>query len=327
MNSIAKTIKDSPLFTGMNSLELNMVSAFLETRKYKKGEYIFKRGELGTEMFIVKSGRISSMVLDKDGNERELYEFASGRFFGEMSIIENESRSASCIAREDSEVFVLDEIDFYRLVQEQPLLGSKMLSSMARVMSGWLDEASGFLHDLVRWGESARKRAVSDELTGLFNRRFLEEVSRSRFLRAGADAPICSVLMLDLDYFHNINENYGSQAGDSVIKLAGTKYSLLVREGDVASRLAGDEFAFFMPEAGPKDAAILAERIRRATEELSMELVDKKGQTNRLKLSASIGLASSPADATDQAGLFAAADKALFKAKEQGRNRVFAFSQ
>lgn len=326
MNPVVSSIKDTPLFFGMSALELNAISAFLEARRYKKGQHIFKQGDKGTEMFIVKSGSIRSLAVDRDGNERDLYDFGPGRFFGEMSIIENEPRSATCIAIENSELFVLEGIDFYRLVWEHPMLGSKMLSSMAKVMSGWLDEASGFLHDLVRWGESARKRAITDELSGLFNRRFIEELSKARFIRAVEEAPRCSALMLDLDFFHTINENFGTKAGDKVIAIAGSKYSQLLREGDVGARLSGDEFAFFMPDAGLKEAMALAERIRSETEALIIELADKSGKTKQLKLSASIGLASSPLHATDQEGLFAMADKALFKAKETGRNRVFSFN-
>ncbi|GAB1454818.1 MAG: GGDEF domain-containing protein [Spirochaetia bacterium] len=327
MNPIVTAISDTPLFIGMSGLELNAVSAFLEPRRFAKGEIVCTRGDPGTEMFIVRTGRVASMAVDKDGNERQLYEFGPGRFFGEMSIIENEPRSATCIALDETELLVLEGLDFYRLVWEHPMIGSRMLSSMARVMAGWLDEASGFLHDMVRWGETARKRAVTDELSGLFNRRFLEESSRSRFARNSNEPPLCSVLMLDLDHFHELNERYGSKVGDAMIAKAGAVYAKLVRDGDVAARLSGDEFAFFMPDAGVEEALAVAERIRAETEALAIDLVaDVSGGHDRISLSASIGVASSPEDATEADMLFAAADKALFRAKENGRNRVARFA-
>ncbi|HQO65134.1 MAG TPA: GGDEF domain-containing protein [Spirochaetales bacterium] len=326
MNPVVAAIADTPLFAGMSGLELNAVSAFLEPRRYAAGAVIFRRGEPGTEMFIVRAGRVASLALDRDGNERQLYEFGPGRFFGEMAIIENEPRSATCVALETTELLVLEGIDFYRLVWEHPMIGSRMLVSMAKVMAGWLDEASGFLTDLVRWGETARKRAVTDELSGLFNRRFIEEASRSRFARNSSEPPLCSALMLDLDRFHALNERFGTMAGDSIISTAGAAYSRLIRDGDVAARLSGDEFAFFMPDAGPEEALAAAERIRSETESLYLEFRSGPGATpQRVSLSASIGVASSPFDATDSAGLFAAADKALFSAKEAGRNRVVRF--
>lgn len=327
MNPIVMAISNTPLFIGMSGLELNAVSAFLEPRRLAKGQIICTRGEPGSEMFIVRTGRVASMAIDKDGNERQLYEFGPGRFFGEMSIIENEPRSATCVALDDTELLVLDGLDFYRLVWEHPMIGSRMLSSMARVMAGWLDEASGFLHDMVRWGETARKRAVTDDLSGLFNRRFLLESSRARFARTSNEAPLCSVLMLDLDHFHELNERYGSKVGDTMISMAGAAYAKLVRDGDVAARLSGDEFAFFMPDSGPKEALEVAERIRAETESLAIQLeMEASGGLHSVSVSASIGVASSPDDASEVDALFAAADRALFLAKEKGRNRVARFA-
>lgn len=326
MNPIVEFIQGVSIFQGMSGLELNAVAAFMEPRRYPVGACIFSQGEPGAEMYIVRRGRVTSLVREADGGERELYEFGPGRFFGEMSVIEGEPRSASCRALEDVELLVLEGIDFYRLVWEHPAIGVRMLGSMAKVMAGWLDEASGFLNDLVRWGETARRRSVTDDLSGLFNRRFLEEAVGGRFSRCGKDGggpPRCSLLMLDMDRFHLINERYGSGAGDAVISTAGACFGRLVREGDVAARLAGDEFAFFMPDAGPDEAMAAAERIRAEAAELYLEFrAGKNAAPDRVNLRVSIGVASSPEDAVAQHELFERADKALFASKEAGRDLV-----
>lgn len=324
MNHVVETIQRSPLFAGMSGLELNAVSAFLEPRRFRKGDVIFRRGDRGKELFIVRSGLVASTVTDSDGRERELYRFGPSGFFGEMSVIEDEPRSATCVALEDTELLALEGLDFYRLVWEYPMLGSHMLAAMARVMAGWLDEASGFLTDMVRWGETARRRAVTDELSGLFNRRFIEEAAHARFARSASGS--CSILMLDLDRFHLINDSYGKEAGDAVLSTAGAAYSRLVRDGDVAARLSGDEFAFLMPDAGIDEALALAERVRAETESLYLEFRAGPGASpKRVRLSASIGAAASPEHADGPEALFAAADKALFAAKRGGRNRVVRF--
>jgi diguanylate cyclase (GGDEF)-like protein len=327
MNPAVSAIRESPLFLGMSGLELEAVSSYLEPRRYPSGAVIFRKGDPGAEMFIVKTGLVASLAVDSDGNERQLYEFGPGRFFGEMSIIENEPRSATCVAVDDTELFVLEGMNFFTLVWEYPMIGTQMLSSMSRVMAGWLDEASGFLHDLVRWGETARRRAVTDELSGLFNRRFIEETARTRFNRSAGEAPLCSALMLDLDRFHALNERFGAGVGDSIIKAVGAAYGRLLRDGDVAARLSGDEFAFFMPDTGPEEALMAAERIRAETESLLLRFQPAGASTpEAVRLSASIGVASSPLDAVDAVGLFEAADKALFRAKEAGRNRIVKYS-
>lgn len=323
MSPLVDFIRTTSLFGTLDGLQLNAVSAFLGVRRYAAGQLIFKQGDPGAEMFIVHSGMVTLLARDKDGSDREVYEFGPGRFFGEMSIIEGEPRSATCEAVEDTELLVLEGVDFFRLVWEHPMIGVRMLSSMAGVMAGWLDEASGFLGDLVRWGETASKRAVTDSLSGLFNRRFLEEAVRGRFSRAGGSIPGCALLMLDIDHFHALNERYGTPAGDTVIGTAGAAFGNLLRDGDVAARLAGDEFAFFMPDAGIAAALSLAERIRAEAAKLILNLVPvKAGGMEQVSLSVSIGVAASPGHAQDPEGLTAIADKALFRAKEEGRNRV-----
>ena len=323
MSQLVEFIRTTSLFGALDGLQLNAVSAFLGQRRYAAGQLVFRQGEPGAEMFIVYSGMVTLLAKDKDGSDREVYEFGPGRFFGEMSIIEGEPRSATCEAVEDTELLVLEGVDFFRLVWEHPMIGVRMLSSMAGVMAGWLDEASGFLGDLVRWGETASKRAVTDSLSGLFNRRFLEEAVRGRFSRAGGSIPGCALLMLDIDHFHALNERFGTPAGDIVIGTVGVAFGKLLRDGDVAARLAGDEFAFFMPDAGIAAALALAERIRAEADRLILDLVPVKADgVERFSLSVSIGVAVSPLHARNPEDLTAIADKALFRAKEEGRNRV-----
>jgi diguanylate cyclase (GGDEF)-like protein len=287
---------------------------------------IFHQGDTGASMYFVKSGHVVSMARDVDGNEREVYEFGPGRFFGEMSIIDNAPRSATCEVLEEAELLVLDAIDFYRIVWEHAEIGVLMLVRMAKIMAGWLDEASLFLQDIVRWGETARKRAVIDEMSGLFNRRFLEEAMRSRLSRHAGRVPASALLMLDIDNFHDINSQLGVEAGDAVIASAGAIYSTLMPEGGVAARLSGDEFAFFLPGLDYPAALELAEVIRCASEQLFLEFRPGPGAAPvKANLSVSLGVAAAPAHASDARSLYQAADKALFMAKEAGRNRVVLF--
>ena len=316
-----------PLFKCMSGLEVNAVAAFLEPRRFISGDTVFREGESGKELFIVRSGLIGSYVAQTDGTRREVYEFAPGVLFGEMAIIEDEPRSATCYAKEDSELLVLDGIDFYRLVWEHPAIGVKLLASMARVMTEWLDEASGFLGGLVRWGEAARRRAVTDELTGLFNRRFLEETMATRFAAGSGSARRSALLMLDIDRFRDINARFGAKGGDAAIAVTAAAFAPLFREGEVGARLSGDEFSVFLPGAGMERALELGEQMRAAAEALRIELPSPSdGAPTLASLTVSVGAAASSTEGSDRVAdpgaLVAAADKALFRAKESGRNRI-----
>lgn len=324
MNEIVVFLEKVPIFAGLSELERTAVSAFLEKRRVRDDGYVCRQGDRGAEIFIVKEGNVSTIISTQEG-EREVCSFGPGRFFGEMAIIDGLPRSASCRARGDAELLVMDGIDFYRLVWEYPMIGVKMLTAMSGVMVGWLGDSSRFLGDMVRWGERARKRSITDELSGLFNRRFLEECVHSRFARGSALSRRCSLLMMDLDRFRDINAQFSTQAGDAAISNVATAIERLSREGDIAARLSGDEFAVFLPDTGREDAFHLAEGLRAEVESLYLEF--RKGPDlapERVCLTASVGVASSPEEVDSPEELIAMADKALYKAKEGGRNRVSA---
>jgi diguanylate cyclase (GGDEF)-like protein len=327
MNSIADFLAHVPIFSGLEHGELEALAVFLEPRRYAAGSIVFSEGEKGAEMFVVRSGEIESYMPTSGGKQRILTVFKSGGLFGEMAIVEGEPRSASCRAKADSELLAFQAIDFYRFIWEHPLAGSRLLKKMTSVMVGRLIRASGFLLDMATWGETARRRAITDDLSGLFNRRFLEEASRLRFGGVGA-VRSSSLLFLDLDNFHALNERYGSEAGDAIIVLVSAMIRRVVRENDIAARLSGDEFAILLPGTGRADALALAETLRAETAALAFEfrsVADSPDESARVTVS--IGEATYPEDASTQAALFEAADRALFGAKKTGRNSVCAFNE
>lgn len=316
-------LAEIPLFTLMSRLELEAVSEFLEPRMYQKGATIFAEGDTGTEMFIVHTGIIGMYMTQSDGGKREQKPFEAKAFFGEMALVEGECRSATCYAIENSKLLVLSGLDFFRMVWDYPMLGVKLLKSMTKVMIERLSKASGFLDDMVRWGEIARRRAVTDDLSGLFNRRFLEESIKTRFSRGFGESRKCSLLMIDFDKFRDINLTYGTMAGDAVITNAGALIQRIVGENHIPARLSGDEFAILLPDAGITEALQLAETLQAEIAALYLEFRTGPGKKpEKVILTLSIGVASCPEHAKTESDLFHAADQGLYRAKKEGRNRV-----
>jgi diguanylate cyclase (GGDEF)-like protein len=126
--------------------------------------------------------------------------------------------------------------------------------------------------------------------------------------------------MLDLDHFKQINDEYGHQQGDEVLALVADVLRDFSRDIDAPARYGGEELAVVLPQTDSEGAEQLAERIREAVERLEVPRVD--GGAGTLRLQASFGVASLPENAVDRAGLIAAADAALYRAKRAGRNRV-----
>ncbi|MDR1287675.1 MAG: GGDEF domain-containing protein [Treponema sp.] len=314
----------SPLFANMSELEFNAVTAFLERRRVKKGTTIFMEGDAGEDMYVFLAGSLSAFVSQSDGTQRWLFDIKQGDFFGEMSVIAHEPRSATLTAKEDTDVMVLQGIDFYRIIFEHPMIGVKMLKAIGAVQNQWLDQTSKHLSDLMRWGETARRRAITDELTGLYNRRFLEESIKDRFDQGSVGLRKMSLMMLDLDKVHAINERHGPQAGDQVIITVADVLRLVMRSGDIAARLSGDEFAVLLPDTDAVEAKMVAERIRESVMKKEVMVPKSPGVPEKVPINirTSLGIAVAPTHAKNLEGLLFAADGALRKAKELGRNRV-----
>jgi len=163
-----------------------------------------------------------------------------------------------------------------------------------------------------------RELAVVDELTGLHNRRFFDgrlQYELDRFLRYGS--PI-SLLVMDIDHFKAVNDQYGHPDGDRVLQQLSALCASMIRRVDLLARIGGEEFALLMPNTEEQGARAVADRLRRRVAETPFELAETS-----LDLSVSIGLVTIKAGwQGDPAQLFRAADQALYKAKLDGRNRV-----
>ena len=323
------SISALPLFSDLDKKEFNVVKHFLKIIHVDKDESIFKEGDNGEDMFIFFMGSLSAYVSQSDGNTRKLFDVKHGDFFGEMSIIAHEPRSATITATQDSIVMKLHKKDFYRIITEYPNAGFKMLRIISGTQNQWLDQSSKSYSDLIRWGEAARKRAITDEMTGLYNRYFLEESIKERFSNKSMNLRVMTLLMMDLDKIHGINDRHGTKGGDLTITAAANIISECVRPGDIPSRLAGDEFAILMPDTDLGSALVVAERIREQIENKQIEVPASPGadDTTFISTRTSIGIAMAPLHAKTLEKLEETADEALRKAKELGRNRVEVYSK
>ena len=166
--------------------------------------------------------------------------------------------------------------------------------------------------------EQLRQFSIHDPLTGLYNRRELETSLFKEIQRSDRSSHPLSLLMLDIDFFKHVNDTYGHQAGDEVLQHLAKIVTATIRAGDTATRFGGEEFVVILPETGTTDAQKLAERIRKDI----ADSVVTTSSGNSITYKVSIGIATYPKHGTDQASLLAAADKALYRAKESGRDRV-----
>lgn len=322
MNATAELLRHVEIFSLLEGAELDALTRRLHARGVESGSLIFEEGDGGSELFIVQTGRVSVSVRLNNGLEQEIAEFRAGDFFGEMSIFEDAPRSASCRTKEKSTLLSLQKEDFYRLTAEHPQVSIKLMHKMLSIITWRLRNTSEFVSDMVEWGEEARRRAITDELTGVYNRRFLDEALEGYFAAARDSGKPLSLIMVDLDHFREINETYGPKEGDRTIVAAVSAFKKVLREHDVIARYGGDEFTVILPETGLREAGRVAERMRREIERRAGGPASPEAGASGVRVTTSQGVAAYPDNGRDAGTVRAKADEALYRAKETGRNRV-----
>jgi diguanylate cyclase (GGDEF)-like protein len=317
-------LADIPTFSELNKNELITMGQILQSVYVNKDDIIFKEGDTGDNMFILLSGFLSAYGAQADGKQRWLFDIKPGDFFGEMSLIAHEPRSATVYAKTNSILLMLTVVDFFNFIDEYPMISYKILKAISSVQNQWLNQSSKTYSDLIRWGETARKRAITDEMTELYNRRFLEESIKKLFMNSFMNFRIMSLLMIDLDKIHLINDKYGTKAGDLVIIETANVIRSCLRQGDIPARLSGDEFAILLPDTDKNDAYSVAQKIRESMEKMQIKVPSSPGANDNIliKTCVSIGIAITSAHEDTMENFVETADKALRKAKDFGRNRV-----
>lgn len=166
---------------------------------------------------------------------------------------------------------------------------------------------------------------IMDHLTGVYNRRYLDRRIASEAIRARRyDMPL-SMMMIDIDHFKAVNDRYGHQAGDCVLKRLGELLVKKVRVTDVVARYGGEEIAVLTIQTKISDAFDLAERLRQAVEATVMVPADEKEKREAVCITVSIGVAGFDEQVFDSQEMMKKADMALYQAKREGRNRVIAY--
>ncbi len=170
--------------------------------------------------------------------------------------------------------------------------------------------------------ETLARQAMTDPLTGLGNRRYLENQAVMEIARAKRSGKPLSLIAIDLDHFKGINDSHGHGAGDIVLQAFAARTRELLRDGDVLCRMGGEEFAVLLPDTSGDQATQVAERLRQALEASPVRLGQEGAEDVRVCYTASLGVTPVMADEASLYPAFKRADQGLYAAKAQGRNRV-----
>ncbi len=312
MNTIAAELAQTELFQDVPDTVLRMVVEHSAPRDLAAGEVLLAPGRANHHVYLLLSGTLGLHF--ESLNSPEIRELRKGVSVGEMSIIDDTHPSAYVVAKEASRVFPIHR----ELVQQLVAETNPVARNLLRLMSQWMKaNTQRIVQDRTQIWELT-DRANVDGLTGLYNRRWLDNaLTRLMAQATKGEQPLC-ILLIDVDFFKRYNDTYGHQAGDQALMALGDVLKTTVRPYDFATRYGGEEFLVLLPNTTQSEGIAVAERIRRTTEHQALACPDGKPLPG---ITVSVGLAVSGPDSTAET-LVGAADVQLYRAKEDGRNCV-----
>lgn len=227
------------------------------------------------------------------------------------------------------------KIGLFPLISENKLLGCVVTKSTDNILS---EKEISYLEQLTNQAATTinranvyaeiLKHATLDALTGFYNRRQLEERIKQEVSGAKRQKRNLCTIMTDIDYFKNVNDTYGHAAGDLVLKNVSSVIKHQLRDYDIAGRYGGEEFAIILPYTKIEEAQMVAQRLRRAVENTKIDISKVNTDTDEKIIGVTISLGISEYKTGDnEKTLLQKADKALYKAKESGRNRAEVYEE
>ncbi|MGA7800627.1 MAG: GGDEF domain-containing protein [Gammaproteobacteria bacterium] len=302
------------LFQDVEAAVLDWIVGSCRIVELRPGDVLLTPQHANHALYVLLEGRLQVRVGTTE--PPLLTSLTAGACVGEMSVLERMPPSATVTAETDSRVLELHEDFLWLLINRQPLIARNLLA----ILSARLRADNYTLMESLQQQRVFEQNAKIDTLTNLHNRRALHESLNAMLARCQGGERTLSVIMVDVDHFKHYNDRHGHLAGDhALIAVANTIRSHL-RTGDDAARFGGEEFVVLLPDTPLDDALAIAERLRKA---VSRKRIARSNGPSLPPITVSVGVANC-ADADTAEGLLAAADAALYRAKNAGRNRVCA---
>jgi len=283
-----------------------------EVRTLDKGELLIKLGQPNRLMSMILSGRLSVHLEWPDGEPVAVLE--AGETVGELSVMDASPASAYVVAAEPSRLLAIDEKAFWQLVDASHDFAINLLLMLAQRLRA----NNSTVSTNIKLSREYKKNAMIDGLTGLYNRRWLEEALPRFMGRYAKGSRPLAILMVDVDHFKRLNDGHGHPAGDLVLVAVAQALRQNLRPTDLVARYGGEEFVVILPDTDDIGARLAAERLRLEVSKLVLKKADGEALP-RVTISLGGARMKPPQSVTE---LLNAADGCLYESKRHGRNRV-----
>ncbi len=301
-DDLRQRLLSSRLLQGIPAPLVAMVVAGSETRELAPREALLLAGTENSTLYVVLTGLVSVHVPGADEAHARL---GVGECVGELSLVDGQRVSADVIAEEPTLVLGFSRDQLWSLVDSSPEAARNLL----RILAGRIRADDAVLGESSRQKRHLEHLAMVDGLTGLRNRRWLDEAFTRQLTRAIRAGQRLSLLMVDIDHFKRLNDVHGHPFGDAVLQRVARTLAEGLRPQDLLARYGGEEFAVLLPGIEVQNAVAIADRLRRAVE-----------ASDGTQVTVSIGVACLQREDT-LPSLLGRADEALYRAKAAGRNR------
>ncbi len=318
MKEKIKLLKKTDLFSRFMERDLEVIAKHSQYHDYKKGELIFKDGSQEEGLFIIKKGEALITKHKSDDEDINLARFITGECFGELDLLKNAPRNANAIAEKDTTLLAFPmKGKFYKdVIQKHPEISARMLYKLLAIIAGRIRNTNRLITEKSPWIRDLRRQLFSDQLTGLYNRSFLEEDFAELLPGFGETT---TLVMLKPDNFKDINDEFGHDAGDKVLRLMAIFVQSILREDDIGVRYRGNELAIVLPDTETEDAIKIAEEIRSTVNDMDISHIINNTDLN---VTISFGIATYPVHAEDNLKLIEIAYNKMFEARNGGGDKI-----
>jgi len=305
-------IEKSRLFREISLESIEYLLNICQVIEFTPGKNVLSPNKFNSCIYIVLSGRLGIHLGDPDGSPHIVFE--EGDYVGEISILDGKPVSAFVVAQEHSRLLMIHQEALWALVN----ISHGVSRNLLYILSGRIRYSNEALRTSNKLQVESEHAAHTDGLTGLHNRRWLSDSFKRQMHRCELSNLPCTVIMLDIDHFKEVNDRFGHIAGDRILCTMSQVLLNTMRPADLIARYGGEEFALCLPDTSTEDSSLIAERLRISISEAKTYIEDGKQLPT---ITVSIGIASMhPGQTLDS--LISNADSALYRAKAKGRNCI-----
>jgi diguanylate cyclase (GGDEF)-like protein len=283
-----------------------------DVRTLVPGEVLLTMGQANRAMYMILSGKLSVHLEGPHSEAVAMLE--AGQTVGELSVMEGAPASAFVVCAEPARLLVVDETRFWNLVNASHDFAINLLMLLAQRLRA----NNSTVSTNIRLQREYKRNAMIDGLTGLYNRRWIDEALPRFINRYSRSDGGLAILICDVDYFKKFNDTFGHPVGDQVLITVGQTLRANLRPSDLVARYGGEEFLIILPDTTEEAGRNVADRVRIAVSEVKLVV---EGSPDLPQITISLGGACLTRG-QPMADLLTTADRALYHSKHTGRNRV-----